>query len=100
MAKLAESRDSETGAHIERVQCYTRLVAKNLSDEVKACHGVDDQYIRLLYQTSPLHDLGKVSIPDSILLKPGKLSAAEFAIMQTHTLVGVKTLDAALEALR
>ena len=85
MAKLAESRDPETGAHIERVQAYTRLIARQLSQEVKACYGVDEEYIRLIYQASPLHDLGKVAIPDSVLLKPGKLTASEFAIMQTHT---------------
>jgi putative two-component system response regulator len=96
LAKLAESRDSETGAHIERVQSYARLIAKHLSDEVKTCYGVDDEYIRLLYQTSPLHDLGKVGIPDSILLKPGKLTADEFAVMKTHTIIGAETLDAAL----
>jgi putative two-component system response regulator len=96
LAKLAESRDSDTGAHIERVQSYTRLLARNLSTEIKACYGVDEEYIRLLYQTSPLHDLGKVGIPDSILLKPGKLTASEFAIMKTHTIVGAQTLDAAL----
>ena len=97
LAKLAESRDAETGAHVERVQSYTRLIAKHLSPEVKAQHGMDEEYIRLLYQTSPLHDLGKVGIPDNILLKPGKLTTDEFAIMETHTLVGAKTLDAALE---
>src|SRR6202042_306861 len=80
LAKLAESRDSETGAHVERVQAYTRLIAKNLSPEIKAQHGVDEEYIRLLFQTSPLHDLGKVGIPDSILLKAGKLSSEEFAV--------------------
>jgi putative two-component system response regulator len=96
LAKLAESRDSETGAHVERVQSYSRLIARNLSDEVKAHHGVDEDYVRLLYQTSPLHDLGKVGIPDSILLKPGKLTPEEFKIMQTHTVVGAQTLDAAL----
>ncbi len=88
LAKLAESRDSETGAHVERVQSYARIIAKHLSAEVKAMNGVDDEYIRLLYQTSPLHDLGKVAIPDSLLLKPGKLTPTEFAIMETHTLVG------------
>jgi putative two-component system response regulator len=97
LAKLAESRDSETGAHVERVQSYTRIIAKNLSDEVKTCEGVDDEYIRILFQTSPLHDLGKVGIPDNILLKPGKLTKDEFAIMQTHTIVGAQTLDAALQ---
>jgi putative two-component system response regulator len=97
LAKLAESRDSETGTHVERVQAFTRLIAQNLSDEVKACNGVDEEYIRLLHQTSPLHDLGKVGIPDSILLKPGKLTAGEFAIMETHTVIGAQTLDAALQ---
>jgi putative two-component system response regulator len=96
LAKLAESRDAETGAHIERVQSYSRLIAQNLSPEVKACYGVDEEYIRLLYQTSPLHDLGKVAIPDVILLKPGKLTTDEFAIMKTHTVIGAQTLDAAL----
>src|ERR1700722_1198083 len=97
LAKLAESRDSETGAHVERVQSYARLIARNLSPEMKACAGVDEEYIRLLYQTSPLHDLGKVGIPDSILLKPGKLTTDEFAIMKTHTVVGARTLEAALK---
>ncbi|HWB53616.1 MAG TPA: response regulator, partial [Tepidisphaeraceae bacterium] len=97
LAKLAESRDAETGAHIERVQSYSRIIAKNLSDEVKAVNGVDDEFIRLLYQTSPLHDLGKVGIPDAILLKPGKLTPGEFAIMETHTVIGAQTLDAALQ---
>jgi putative two-component system response regulator len=97
LAKLAESRDSETGAHVERVQSYTRLLARELSIAVKDNHGVDDEYVRLLYQTSPLHDLGKVGIPDAILLKPGKLTPGEFTIMKTHTIVGAQTLDAALQ---
>jgi len=96
LAKLAESRDSETGAHVERVQSYSRLIARNLAEEVKIHHAVDEDYIRLLYQTSPLHDLGKVGIPDAILLKAGKLTADEFTIMKTHTVVGAQTLDAAL----
>ncbi|HZK81396.1 MAG TPA: response regulator [Humisphaera sp.] len=97
LAKLAESRDSETGSHVERVQSYSRLIAQNLSPEVKTTAGVDAEFIRLLYQTSPLHDLGKVGIPDAVLLKPGKLTPAEFAIMKTHTIVGAETLDAALQ---
>jgi putative two-component system response regulator len=96
LAKLAESRDIETGAHLERVQNYSRLIAQHLASEVKARHGVDDDYIRLLYQTSPLHDLGKVSIPDAILLKPDKLSNQEYEIMKTHAMLGAQTLDAAL----
>ncbi len=97
LAKLAESRDSEAGAHVERVQGYSRVIAKNLSAEVKKHYGVDDEFIRLLFQTSPLHDLGKVGIPDAVLLKPGMLTPEEFAIMKTHAIVGAKTLDSALE---
>jgi putative two-component system response regulator len=97
LAKLAESRDSETGAHVERVQSYCRLIMRNLSPEVTARYGVDEDYVRLVYQTSALHDLGKVGIPDSVLLKPGKLTPTEFTIMKTHTLIGAQTLDAALQ---
>jgi putative two-component system response regulator len=97
LAKLAESRDPEVGGHIERVQSYARLVAQHLKPEVKKAHGVDAEYIRLLYQTCPLHDLGKVSIPDHVLLKPGKLTREEFEIMKTHTTLGAQTLDAALQ---
>ncbi len=97
LAKLSESRDPETGTHIERVQHYTRLIAQNLSTEIKTYYGVDEEYVRLLFQTSPLHDLGKVGIPDTVLLKPGKLTESEFAIMKTHTIVGSQTLDAALQ---
>jgi putative two-component system response regulator len=96
LAKLAESRDPETGAHLDRVQGYTRLIARHLSPEIKVRYGVDEEYIRLLYRTSPLHDLGKVSIPDSVLLKPGKLTPAEYTIMKTHAFLGAQTLDAAL----
>jgi putative two-component system response regulator len=56
---------------------------------------VDDEYVRLIYLTSPLHDVGKVGIPDSVLLKPGKLNSREFEIMKTHTTIGAQTLDAA-----
>jgi putative two-component system response regulator len=96
MAKLAESRDTETGAHVERVQSYTRAIATQLSPEFAAHYRVDGEFIRLLHQTSPLHDIGKVGIPDAILLKPGNLTAEEFAIMKTHTVIGAETLDAAL----
>jgi putative two-component system response regulator len=97
LAKLAESRDSDTGAHLERVQSYCLLIAKYLQDNsTKYRHVVDDEYTRLIYQTSPLHDIGKVAIPDYILLKPGRLTEEEFEIMKTHTVRGAATLDAAL----
>ncbi|HUO07556.1 MAG TPA: response regulator [Phycisphaerae bacterium] len=96
LAKLAESRDSETGAHLERVQSYVRILAEHLSTREKFRGVVDDDYIRLIYQTSPLHDIGKVGIPDAILLKAGKLTEREFAVMKTHAQIGAQTLDAAL----
>jgi len=94
LAKLSESRDPETGAHIERVQTYARLIAQHLSTIDKFRAMIDPEFIRLIHQTSPLHDIGKVAIPDSILLKPGKLSTDEMAIMKTHAQIGAQTLDA------
>ena len=97
LAKLAESRDPETGAHIERVQCYSRALATQLSTAEKYRSVIDGEYIRLIYQTSPLHDIGKVGIPDAILLKPGRLEPFEFEAMKAHVLIGARTLDAALQ---
>jgi putative two-component system response regulator len=97
MAKLAESRDPETGAHLERVRDYCRVIAQNFAGRPEFSQIVTAEYIRLIYQTSPLHDIGKVGIPDSVLLKPGRLSDREFEIMKTHTEIGAQTLAAALE---
>jgi putative two-component system response regulator len=96
MAKLAESRDPETGAHLERVRSYCRVLAQHLAGIEKFRSTVSAEYIRLIYQTSPLHDIGKVGIPDSVLLKPGRLSDREFEIMKTHAEIGAQTLEAAL----
>jgi putative two-component system response regulator len=97
MAKLAESRDPETGAHLERVCNYSRVMAQYLSAQPRFAKEVDAAYVQLIFLTSPLHDIGKVAIPDCVLLKPGRLSDREFAIMKEHTLLGAKTLDAALK---
>ena len=97
LARLAESRDSETGKHIERVQRYTRLLAQQLSTTEKFRELIDDSYIRLLHQTSPLHDIGKVGIPDSILLKQGHLSTHEKNIMKSHAVIGAETLNDAVQ---
>ena len=96
LAKLAESRDPETGKHLERVQQYVLLLAQHLATTARYQKVVTAEFIQLLYQTSPLHDIGKVGIPDNILLKPGRYTPDEFAIMKTHTLIGGRTLDAAL----
>lgn len=73
------------------------MIARHLQDNPKFRRQMDDEYVGLIYQTSPLHDIGKVAIPDRILLKPGRLTAEEFEIMKTHTDHGAATLDAALE---
>jgi putative two-component system response regulator len=97
LAKLAESRDPETGEHLERVRSYCRVIAKHLQDNPAFCQQADDEFVELIYQTSPLHDIGKVAIPDCILLKPGRLTTEEFEIMKTHTVHGAATIEAALD---
>jgi putative two-component system response regulator len=97
LAKLSESRDPETGAHIERVQSYARLLAQYLSTTERYHDVIDTEFVRLIYQTAPLHDIGKVGIPDSVLLKPGKLTDSEMAVMRTHATMGAQTLEASLQ---
>ncbi|HEY4761143.1 MAG TPA: response regulator [Thermoguttaceae bacterium] len=96
LAKLAESRDPDTGAHLERIREYCRLIGEHLSQKKQFRDMVDGNYIQLIYLTSPMHDIGKVGIPDNVLLKPGKLTPEEFEIMKQHALIGFKTLDAAV----
>ncbi|HTV47678.1 MAG TPA: HD domain-containing phosphohydrolase [Phycisphaerae bacterium] len=96
MAKLAESRDPETGMHLERVQGYSRLLAQDLAWSPRFQSSVTANFIRWIYLTSPLHDIGKVAIPDYVLLKPGRLTDREFALMKTHTTLGANTIDIAL----
>lgn len=92
LVKLAESRDDDTGAHVERTAGLCKLMAIYLKDESKYAYIIDDRYIDDIYKASPLHDIGKVGIPDSILLKEGKLTEEEFSIMKTHVDVGHNTL--------
>jgi putative two-component system response regulator len=94
LAKLAERRDSDTGAHLERVPAYCQVLGDGMLKSGRFPQ-VNASFVRLLFQTSPLHDIGKVSVPDAILLKPGKLSPAEFDIMKMHTTCGADTLAAA-----
>jgi putative two-component system response regulator len=97
LAQLAESRDRETGKHLERVRKYAQLLTHRLREAGDFAGQIDDRFAQLVYETSPLHDIGKVGIPDAILLKSGKLTTDEFAVMRTHTTLGAATLDAALE---
>jgi HD-GYP domain-containing protein (c-di-GMP phosphodiesterase class II) len=82
-------RDHETGTHIDRVAQYARIIANELAPQ----HGFDDAFIEKLFAFAPLHDVGKLAIPDSILLKPGKLDDEEFELMKTHTLRGQELVD-------
>ncbi|WP_255992248.1 response regulator [Chitinolyticbacter albus] len=88
MASLAETRDNETGNHIRRTQHYVKVLAEYLKDHPRFAHFLTDQVIQLLFKSAPLHDIGKVGIPDRILLKPGRLTPEEFEIMKTHTTLG------------
>ena len=98
LAKLAEARDTDTGAHLERIREYCLVLAQHLARMQKFNSVLDGDYIQLLYLTSPLHDIGKVGIPDNVLLKPGRLTPEEFEIMKEHVLIGGRTLDAAVKA--
>ena len=96
LAKLAESRDSDTGLHLDRISRYSRILAEGLRGGPYA-ELVDDEFIEWVYKASPLHDIGKVGIPDAILRKPGRLTEEEFVIMRTHTTIGGDTLRSVLE---
>jgi len=98
MAKLTESRDIDTGAHLERMREYSRVLADELSRWPKYQDVIDGDYVQLVYLTSPLHDIGKVGIPDSVLLKPGRLTPEEFDVMKTHTTLGGITLQTVAQA--
>lgn len=91
LAKLAESRDNDTGDHLERIRIYVTILAKHLA---KVHPEFDERLVHDLGLASSLHDIGKVGIPDSILLKPGRLSPEERGIMEIHTLIGGECLDA------
>ena len=92
LAKLAESRDPETGEHLERIREYCRVLADELGNGGPYAERIDATFCSDLYRSSPLHDIGKVGIPDQILLKPGALTSAEFEIMKRHTVIGADAL--------
>jgi putative two-component system response regulator len=95
LAKLAESRDDDTGHHVERTRTFCRLLATKLRENPNYGNFIDETYVENIYQSAPLHDIGKVGISDNILLKPDKLTSDELKIMKTHPRIGSKTLKAA-----
>ncbi len=99
MASLAETRDTDTGNHIRRTQYYVLILAKKLQSHPRFSHYLTDQSLHILFKSAPLHDIGKVGIPDRILLKPGRLTPEEFEIMKTHTVLGRDALANAEKSL-
>lgn len=97
MSKLAESRDDDTGKHLERTQIYCRMLATEMSKESAYAGLIDAAFIETIFHASPLHDIGKVAVPDAVLCKPGKLTDEEFRVMQCHTTRGSDTLTKVAE---
>lgn len=92
LAKLSEARDEDTGDHLIRISNYAELLAKSLRENPKFSQEITNAFIVDLVKFSPMHDIGKVGIPDNILLKPGKLTKEEFEVMKTHTIYGANVL--------
>jgi putative two-component system response regulator len=99
LTSLAETRDSDTGNHIRRTQHYVRALALHLHEHPRFARHLGDAAIAALYKSAPLHDIGKVGIPDHILRKPGRLTPEEFGIMKTHTTLGRAAIEHAERAL-
>jgi len=97
MAKLAESRDPETGNHLERIRFYSKALAETIAKSDDPPQEIDNLFIDNIFLTSPLHDIGKIGIPDHVLLKPGRFDDREFEIMKDHSLIGFETLNDALK---
>lgn len=99
MASLAETRDNDTGNHIRRTQYYVKRLAEQLKTHPRFSQFLSDHTIDLLYKSAPLHDIGKVGIPDRILLKPGRFTPDEFEIMKRHTTLGYEAIQHAEQQL-
>ncbi|SEL66502.1 putative two-component system response regulator [Roseateles sp. YR242] len=95
MASLAETRDNETGHHLRRTQHYIKVLAESLRSHPRFAQVLTDHYIATLFKSAPLHDIGKVGIPDNILLKPGPFVPEEFEVMKTHTTLGRDAIEQA-----
>lgn len=93
LARLTESRDSDTGNHLQRMRAYSMLIAQQLREAPQYAVCISDEFLHDLYRAAPLHDVGKVGVPDAILLKPGRLTPDEFEVMKQHVALGAETLD-------
>nr|WP_321466694.1 HD domain-containing phosphohydrolase [uncultured Desulfobulbus sp.] len=98
MAQLAETRDSELGNHIARTQAYVETLARHLQQKPEFAPLLEENALKRIVKAAPLHDIGKIGIPDNILLKPGKLDAEEWACMQSHCQIGSNAIERAIAA--
>ena len=96
MADMVENRDSDTGAHIQKTSAYVRIIIDGLKKKGYYAEKLTEKYISDVIRSAPLHDVGKINIPDNVLNKPGKLSDEEFEIMKTHTTAGKKIMEDAI----
>jgi len=99
LASLAETRDNDTGNHLKRTQEYIKCLALHLTAHEQFSSRLTDSYLSMIIKSAPLHDIGKVGIPDSILLKPSSLTPEEFEIMKTHTILGRMAIENAEKSL-
>jgi len=97
LARLAETRDNETGNHLLRTQAYVESLARRASAHSRYAADLSEQAIMLIAQSAPLHDIGKVGVPDRVLLKPGKLAPDEWAVMKTHASLGADAIARAID---
>jgi response regulator RpfG family c-di-GMP phosphodiesterase len=93
LAEIVNYRDMETGSHLLRLQHYSSLLAREAQKLPSFASQIDDHFVEMLACCAPLHDIGKVGLPDNVLLKPGKLTPEERLVMQTHTVMGADTLS-------
>ncbi len=100
MAELAETRDDSTGNHIQRTRLYVELLARQLQAHSSYAALLDEAQLQRMVKAAPMHDLGKIGIPDRILLKPGKLTPDEFTVMKTHACIGADTIAKAMDKVR
>ena len=97
MADLVENRDSDTGAHIQKMAAYVKIIVEGLKKKGYYAEKITPQFMSDIVRSAPLHDIGKINIPDNVLNKPGKLTAEEYEIMKTHTTAGEKIMEKAIK---
>ncbi len=100
MADMVESRDSDTGAHVQKTAAYSKIIVEGLKKKGYYAEKITPKFMSDVVRSAPLHDVGKINIPDEVLNKPGKLTDEEYAIMKTHTIAGKKILENAISTVQ